>query len=162
MATACACGSTQTYAACCRPYHRGEAEPQTAVTLMRARFCAYAVGEVEYLWRTLDESHPDRARSAAEHAAQIRAARRTLRYVRLRVLDAAEVFGAGTAQVVFHAEIYEAGKERSFVEASSFRRAAPQGRWGYASGRLAVAKASDSRLSGLTLANFGDRFPDAG
>lgn len=137
----------------------------TADKLMRARFSAHAVGEVEYLWRTLDEAHPDRARSAAEHAAQVRAARRTLRYVRLRVFDAAQDLGAGTAQVLFHAEIYEAGKERSFVEASSFWRTAPErgaAGWRYASGRLALAKASDPRLSGLTLANFADRFPDAG
>ena len=126
---------------------------------MRSRFSAYALGEIDYLWRTLDPEHPERARSAAEHAAAIRAARRTLRYVRLRVFDREEDPVAEAGRVLFHAELYEAGKERSFLELSSFRRRADG--WRYHSGKLAVAKADDPRLAGLTLGTFEERFPGA-
>lgn len=45
----CACGSGLAYANCCRPYHAGEAWPQTAEALMRSRFTAYALRDADYL-----------------------------------------------------------------------------------------------------------------
>ncbi len=47
--TRCPCGSGDTYAACCFPFHRGEAAPATAQLLMRSRYSAFAVGDVDYL-----------------------------------------------------------------------------------------------------------------
>ena len=47
--TRCPCGSGETFAACCRPFHHGEAVPATAQLLMRSRYSAFAVGDVDYL-----------------------------------------------------------------------------------------------------------------
>ncbi|MCC2318501.1 YchJ family protein [Cellulomonas chengniuliangii] len=48
----CPCLSGQTYDECCGRFHRGEALAPTAEALMRSRFSAFAVGDVDYLLRT--------------------------------------------------------------------------------------------------------------
>jgi SEC-C motif-containing protein len=118
---------------------------------MRSRFCAFAVGDAEYLWRTLHSAHPDRAREEREYLADLRRYRQALKFARLRVLD-----GAGD-KVLFHAEIYEHGKERSFLELSTFERdgqvqGAP---WRYLRGQLRMMKAGDRSLDGMTIASSG-------
>jgi SEC-C motif domain protein len=50
--TNCPCGSGESYESCCGRYHRGEAQPPTAFTLMRARYCAFARGDEHYLATT--------------------------------------------------------------------------------------------------------------
>lgn len=47
---ACPCGGGGDYGACCLPLHSGERQAQTAEELMRSRFCAFAVGDADYLW----------------------------------------------------------------------------------------------------------------
>lgn len=49
--TRCPCGSGETYGSCCHLFHNGKHAP-TAETLMRSRFCAFAVGDEAYLLRT--------------------------------------------------------------------------------------------------------------
>src|SRR4051812_39885875 len=82
----CPCGSNERYSACCRPFHRGD-EPPDPVRLMRSRYSAFALGEVDYLLRTLDPDHPDRQRPEAEALAELRRARSGVKYVGLRILD---------------------------------------------------------------------------
>ena len=48
----CPCGSGDTYVACCRPFHDGEAVPATAQLLMRSRYSAFAVANADYLRAT--------------------------------------------------------------------------------------------------------------
>lgn len=57
----CPCLSGNTYGECCEQLHRGERIAPTAEQLMRSRFSAFAVGDVEYL---LASWHP-RTRPAA-------------------------------------------------------------------------------------------------
>lgn len=47
----CPCGSDEPYDRCCGPLHAGGRAP-TAEALMRARYSAHAVGDVDYLWRS--------------------------------------------------------------------------------------------------------------
>ncbi|MEV3904049.1 YchJ family metal-binding protein [Mycobacterium sp. NPDC050551] len=49
---ACPCGSGAPYGGCCGPLHHGERSAETAEYLMRSRFSAYAVGDLDYIWRT--------------------------------------------------------------------------------------------------------------
>jgi len=59
-ARACPCGGGD-YANCCAPFHRG-ALPETALQLMRARYSAYALDELDFVHRTWDETtRPDLA-----------------------------------------------------------------------------------------------------
>jgi SEC-C motif domain protein len=146
----CACGSGRKYKACCGPFHDG-GEPPDPESLMRSRFSAFAVGQVDYLWRTLHSAHPDRARDEREFLAGLRRSRQALRFVRLRVLE------ARGDRILFHAEIYERGKELSFLELSTFERdgqvqGAP---WRYLRGQMRMVKAGDRSLDGMTIAGSG-------
>lgn len=48
----CPCGFGEPYESCCGRYHRGETDPPTAVTLMRARYAAFVRGEERFLAAT--------------------------------------------------------------------------------------------------------------
>lgn len=48
----CPCGSGSPYASCCQPLHRGVRRAGTAVELMRSRYAAYAVGDLDHVFRT--------------------------------------------------------------------------------------------------------------
>lgn len=153
---ACPCGTGLKYAACCRPFHRGE-EPQDAERLMRSRFSAYALGEAEYLWRTLHPANDAHAEGRDAHLASIRAARQKLRYTRLRVLDrdlpSTDDVNTRTARVLFHAEIYEQGRERSFLELSTFERTVDG--WRYLSGINRSAPANTPGVDALRIPTCG-------
>lgn len=120
---------------------------------MRSRFAAYALGEIDYLWRTLHADHPGRQAGPEAAAAEIRSTRQVLRYVRLRVLDRDQAPDGVSARVLFHAEIYERGKERSFLELSLFLR--EPGGWRYRSGALRPCRAGELPADGLTIPASG-------
>ncbi len=46
----CPCASGKTFGECCGPVLGGERKAETAVELMRARYTAYAVGDVKFLY----------------------------------------------------------------------------------------------------------------
>lgn len=48
----CPCGTGEAFGTCCQPLHTGERQADTAEQLMRSRYSAYAVDDVDYLWRT--------------------------------------------------------------------------------------------------------------
>ena len=48
----CPCGSDEPFGRCCLPLHLGERQAETAEQLMRARYSAYAVDNLDYVWRT--------------------------------------------------------------------------------------------------------------
>ena len=56
-ALACPCGSGDDYAACCGRLHAGAPAP-TAEALMRARYSAFAVGNLGYLLGTYHSVEP--------------------------------------------------------------------------------------------------------
>jgi SEC-C motif-containing protein len=52
----CPCGSGATAEACCLPIIRGTNQAETAEALMRARYSAYVLSEIDFL---LESVHPD-------------------------------------------------------------------------------------------------------
>ncbi len=102
---------------------------------MRSRFAAFANGDGDYLWRTLHPEHEDRAVPKDEWARSLRSATRTLRYMRLRVLD------AKGSHVLFLASVFEKGHDRSFVERSTFAHDGTG--WRYLSGETRDARGED-------------------
>lgn len=48
----CPCGSGATYDACCGPLHAGSRLAATPVELMRSRYSAFVLGDVDHLFRT--------------------------------------------------------------------------------------------------------------
>jgi SEC-C motif domain protein len=53
----CPCGQypDRTYGECCGPYHDGEAQPRTPLDVLRTRYSAFCLRNVEYVIRT---THP--------------------------------------------------------------------------------------------------------
>ncbi|UOF15036.1 hypothetical protein IEQ11_25570 [Lysobacter capsici] len=49
LPAACPCDATRRYATCCGRLHAGTATAESAEQLMRSRYSAYAVGDLEYL-----------------------------------------------------------------------------------------------------------------
>lgn len=119
---------------------------------MRSRFSAFALGEVDHLWRTLHPAHPDRAAGREAFTASVRRTRRTIRYVRLRVLDH-DLPDEGRGRVLFHAELYERGRDRSFLELSVFER--DEEGWRYLSGEGRALAPTTPGLESLKIGTSG-------
>lgn len=151
--TTCPCDSGARYAACCGPAHRGAREPADAVALMRSRYSAFAVGDADYLWRTLHEDHVDRSVPRVELLRAPRDVCRRRRFLGLTILDHAEPDADGVARVLFAARVFEAGRDVSIVEASMFRHDGTG--WRYLDGDLEDAPGAAVRS--WTLATFAAR-----
>ena len=58
-AMACYCGNPASYEECCQPFLAGEAKPSTAEALMRSRYSAYVVENIDYVVATHDPATAD-------------------------------------------------------------------------------------------------------
>ncbi len=63
----CPCGSGLTFAECCQQVHNSHAKATTAEALMRARYSAFAVRDIDFLYNTF---HPTTRRFQNKHAIQ--------------------------------------------------------------------------------------------
>jgi len=52
----CPCNSGLDYSQCCEPYIKGSAKPETCEALLRSRYSAYTLGELDYIYETI---HPE-------------------------------------------------------------------------------------------------------
>ena len=57
----CPCGGAS-YGSCCRPLHRQARAAATAEQLMRSRYSAFALAEIDHLLRTQPSEEPEQAR----------------------------------------------------------------------------------------------------
>jgi SEC-C motif-containing protein len=157
-ATDCPCTSGLPYRSCCAPYHRGEREADSAEILMRSRFSAFAKKEVDYLARTLHPEHEDRALPHEELLRSLRTSATAFKYMGLRILDRSGPDEEGIARVLFVAHLFEKGRDRSFVELSSFAHDGVG--WRYLRGSLLpLDEAGD--LDTLTITSFARLAPAA-
>jgi SEC-C motif domain protein len=53
----CPCGSNSEFSVCCEAFLTMTAKPQTAEQLMRSRYTAYTLANIDYIRRTLDPEH---------------------------------------------------------------------------------------------------------
>ena len=124
----CPCGGG-TYGRCCRPLHRQERLADTAEQLMRSRYSAFALGEIEHLMRTQPSDQPIEQRRRS-----LQATCRQLRWREL-VIVAAEGGGAGDLEgtVTFEAHYCASGERGVLRECSRFGREGghPDGVWLY-------------------------------
>lgn len=114
----CPCGSGTAYDGCCGRLHRGAAQATTAEELMRSRYAAYAVGDLDYVFRTWhprtrpDDLSPDPG----------------LAWTGLRIVDASD------DTVEFVATFQQGQRAGSMHEVSRFERRG--GRWVYVDGEV--------------------------
>ncbi len=121
----CPCGSGESFGSCCLAIHRGERQPDTAEQLMRSRYSAYAVGDLDYVWRSW---HP-RTRPAALPADS------GLTWTGLKILDTVDGQpGDQTGEVEFRAHDRHGARTGTLHERSRF--AVRARRWLYVDGDL--------------------------
>ncbi len=147
----CPCTSKKTYGDCCAPFHKGERAVPDAPSLVRARYAAFALGELEFLYSTLHTNHADRVKHSRDHVlAAFRGASSQFKYMGLKLTDSRPADAQGTSQVLYLARIFRKGENVSFVELGDFRE--EDGAMRYLSGRIADASREDR--SELTIDGF--------
>ena len=125
----CPCGSGAAYGVCCGPLHDGQ-PARTAEALMRSRYTAYAVGDLDHVFRTW---HPRTRPNEIDPTPG-------LTWVGLDVLRT--VAGGPddeTGVVEFRARSHSADGEHVMHECSRFTRRA--GRWVYLDGDVDPGRA---------------------
>jgi SEC-C motif-containing protein len=115
----CPCGSGATYDACCAPVVRNERPADTAEELMRSRYTAYVLGDVDHLFRSW---HPA---TRPDELAELPA-------IDWRGLDIVEVVDGGPADDEGVVEFLAHHAGGTMHERSRFVRRA--GRWVYVDG----------------------------
>ena len=121
----CPCKSGLEYAACCEPVIKREKEPLTPLELMRSRYSAFVLGEVEYL------IYSD-IRSNQSDKEELLAFSKGVEWVGLNVVQ------AKGDTVEFKAYYNTGGKTELLHEKSRFVQV--NGVWKYAEGELYNSK----------------------
>jgi len=127
----CPCHSDKEYDLCCGVYHKGENAPN-ALLLMRSRYSAYALKNIDYILRTTHRDHPQSQLPLQKRRTQIGAFSSKTKFNGLEILDFKEE--GGEAFVTFRAILSQNGKDASFTEKSRFLK--ENGAWAYVSGEI--------------------------
>ena len=115
--TSCPCGSDKPFELCCQPVLAGR-PAATAEALMRSRYSAYVVGDVDYLQKT----------SAGEalmkfDRADLKRSIQATEWLGLDILETTDgLEGDDVGTVTFRAQFRENGKVGTLSERSEFRR----------------------------------------
>lgn len=127
----CPCGSEKKYEACCGRYHSKKEKAPTAESVMRARYCAYVVGDIDYVDRTHDkDSRHDFDRAAAETWSK------QSEWLGLEIVGTEKGQpGDLTGEVEFKCNFKHDGKELNHHEVSHFRFDEEDGEWYYSDGK---------------------------
>ena len=67
----CPCGSGESYADCCRPYHVGEKTPQTPETCLRVRYSGFCYRLPKFIIESTDMSNADWQRDRIKWARRL-------------------------------------------------------------------------------------------
>jgi SEC-C motif-containing protein len=125
VSSACPCGSSKTLGDCCLPFIRGECNPASAEQLMRSRYTAHLLLEIDYLWNTW--SPEQRLRSSP---ADIRAWAESCEWLGLQILATEKgLANDETGMVEFMALFRCEGELHQHHERSRFRKTL--GKWIY-------------------------------
>jgi len=113
----CPCGSGQKYKKCCRAFHKGGVA-KDALTLMKSRYSAFALGEIAYIIKTstFQKDFDDLASFSKE-----------CEFEKLTIVEFID--GDEVAYVTFEATLFCAGVDSSFREKSRFIKV--DGKWLY-------------------------------
>ena len=130
----CPCRKTAStpisYAECCEPYLTGKAKAPTAEALMRARYSAFAVGNIDYLVDSVaPEARDDMERGALEAWA------RESEWHGLDIVETVDGQPGDKAGIVeFIAHFSRNGAREAHHERSNFRFGAPGECWYFVDG----------------------------
>src|SRR6267154_3823362 len=127
----CPCCSGKSYHDCCSIYHQGK-EAESALALMRSRYSAYALNNVEYIVRTTHPRHPAVSQSLQKWKEEILNFAMNSDFEKLEILDSREL--SDRATVVFVAHLRQDDEDMSFTERSFFSKVGD--RWFYVNGDI--------------------------
>jgi len=82
----CPCGSGKKYKKCCSIYHKGT-YPPTALLLMKSRYCAYAVGDSNYIIKTTHPDNSDYSTDIKSWEESILSFSRQTNFLSLKIID---------------------------------------------------------------------------
>ena len=129
----CACGTSKEFAACCQPYIEGRSKPLTAEALMRSRYTAFTIADVDYIESTTEDSK----RGEFDHAGTLEWAKNSdwkgLEVVKTEAGGEKDTEG----KVEFIAKYSYDGKDQNHHERAEFRKR--EGKWYFVDGRLVQA-----------------------
>ena len=124
----CPCKSGKKYKKCCRIYHYGQ-PAESAVILMRSRYSAYAVGEVDYIMSTTHPASPHFLQDESRWREEIARFCSMTAFMNLEIHEDKE--SPMEAHVRFTATLAQGGEDASFTEDSRFLSV--EGQWRYLS-----------------------------
>jgi SEC-C motif-containing protein len=118
----CLCGSEQDYAQCCGRFIDGQQIPSSPELLMRSRYTAYAMGQLDYIAATM--------KPPAAEGFDIDEQRRLEKGVQWVGLDVIKTYMQNEKGFVeFRAHFIEGGEEQILHELSEFHQ--ENGQWFY-------------------------------
>lgn len=128
--TLCPCGSGNSYSECCEQIISGVRAADTAEQLMRARYSAYVLAKMDFIF---ESTHPDH-RQGYDHAG-------TKEWAETAEWQGLEIIGTkrgeaddSVGEVEFIARFTEKGDKREHHEAGQFKR--KNGKWYFTEGRM--------------------------
>jgi SEC-C motif-containing protein len=128
----CPCGSGKLYDSCCGLYHSGEELPRTAEELMRARYSAFAVGNMDFISSTHD---PRTMESYDEE--QTRDWARESEWLGLEICHTQYGLESDDTGIVeFIAKYRQQGQEHRHHEEGRFRK--QSGKWYFSDGQMVL------------------------
>jgi len=130
MSNNCPCGSRKSYQECCGPYHDGKIA-EDALTLMKARYAAYACYRPEYIIQTTHLKSPQYQIDNVLWAKEIEQFSKNTVFEGLKIVD--YLPGETRSTVHFIACLKQGDRDVSFKEESIFEKV--HGRWFYLSGK---------------------------
>ncbi|ANW95959.1 Sec-C motif domain protein [Wenyingzhuangia fucanilytica] len=124
----CPCGSKQSFKVCCEPIHKNISLAKTPLALMKSRYTAYVMGNIDYLM----QSHHSSTRPIAEKD-EILAWTNSVNWLRLEIIEAKEAQEEEEEGfVTFKAYFLESGIGNSIFEKSRFIK--ENNHWTYVDG----------------------------
>lgn len=127
----CPCGSGASYDECCGKYHRGLL-PEMALQLMKARYSAYAIGDVGFIMSTTHPKHVESKKDPRVRQKEIEHFSKNTVFQKLEILKVEP--GDPISYVTFRVFLEQGGKPFSYTERSTFEKV--QGKWFYLLGDL--------------------------
>ena len=123
----CPCDSQKNYSSCCEPFITGEQNPETPEALMRSRYSAYTMANIDYIKETMRGN----ALAGFQELEAKRWAKR-VHWITLKVLRSV-IESPVIGYVEFEANFVDGSRLKSIHEKSEF--IFEKGRWYYTDGK---------------------------
>lgn len=137
----CPCGTPKNYQDCCEVYHKSLGTAPTAETLMRSRYSAFALNNIDYIQATQRLTDDP----SAEDTAAIKEENRTTKWINLDILETEQgTEDDSIGSVTFRANFEEGQHKGELSEKSLFKKV--DGQWFYVSGTHEVNATAKNTL----------------